>query len=310
MLRVVLSAFQVWAVVVVALSTSWASAAERSISLIPGVDLPGYDYQVLKDTSVDACQAACTEDRLCRAFTFNERADWCFLKAQAGDQQPFADATSGRVEMSPTEEEIAAQREGEIPFPAYDVIATARSFASGLPTTDAPPPNAVYADLVQAGDEALAADNPVAAMLSYRQALAVVDNDPALWLKLANTALDRGETVAGQPEGDNSYDLSGVAVSAAVNAFLQSETVSERAEAMGALARGLELRQMWREAIATYRASLELADNATLQARLDAAVAQHGFRIVSNAVDAGASTPRICAVFSEPLPPGDTDLSS
>ncbi len=47
-----------------------------------------------------------------------------------------------------------------------------------------------------------------------------------------------------------------------------------------------------------------------LQARLDKVVAEHGFRVVSNEVDAEAATPRICAVFSDPLPAGDTDLSA
>ena len=48
----------------------------------------------------------------------------------------------------------------------------------------------------------------------------------------------------------------------------------------------------------------------TLQARLDKAVAEHGFRITDNSVDAEAADPRICVVFSDPLPLGGTDLSS
>src|SRR5690606_27918552 len=106
---------------------------------------------------------------------------------------------------------------------------------------------------------------------------------------------------------NSTYDLASMAVSAALNSYLQADTEHGRAEALGLLARALEGRQMWREAIATYRATLAIADDAGLQARLDKAVAEHGFRVVSHEVDAEAATPRICAVFSEELPsPADT----
>src|SRR4051812_33920594 len=83
-----------------------ASAAERNISLIPGVDLPGFDYQVVKNTTIKACQQACTEDNLCRAFTFNSKSKWCFLKGDSAEQQPFADATSGIVSLDPSPQDL------------------------------------------------------------------------------------------------------------------------------------------------------------------------------------------------------------
>ena len=46
---------------------------------------------------------------------------------------------------------------------------------------------------------------------------------------------------------------------------------------------------MWRESIATYRASLALVDDAELAGAARQVVAQHGFRIVSNSVDAEAA---------------------
>jgi hypothetical protein len=286
------------------------SAADRSATLLPSTDLPGFDYSVLKDSSVNACTKACTDDRLCKAFTFNEKAGWCFLKGEVGPETKFDGATSGRISMAPTAESIAADRQSELPFPAQDLIDSARYFLIGLPKSDPPPPKVSYADLVEAGDAAAAKEDPAGAMVSYRQALAINANDPALWMKLADMALVRADIEAVATDSSGSvYDFATTATYASLNAFLISEDVADRAPQLAALAHGLELRQMWRESIATYRASLALVEDAMLEARLDKVVAEHGFRITSNAVDAEAATPRICAVFSDPLPAASTDLS-
>ncbi len=66
------------------LALSPAHAADRNITLLPGTDLPGFHCPVLKDVDVDACSAACTDDKICCAFTYNEKANWCFLKGDVG----------------------------------------------------------------------------------------------------------------------------------------------------------------------------------------------------------------------------------
>ena len=104
----------------------------------------------------------------------------------------------------------------------------------------------------------------------------MVHNDPALWLKLADVALTRADAEAGKSDSSDAADLAATAVSSAMNAFLLSETVADRARALGTLAHGLERREMWRESIATYRTSVALVDDAGLQKRLDAVVAQLG----------------------------------
>ncbi len=173
-----------------------------------------------------------------------------------------------------------------------------------------PPPGLTYPDFIANGDAAFAAQDWAGAALSYRYALAVNDNDPALWLKLATTSLAKADASAEAGNSSEAYDNGSTGTYAALMAFLQTEDLNERAASLGALAHGLERREMWREAIATYRASIALVDSDVLQARLDTAVAEHGFRVVSNNVDSESATPRICAVFSYPLPIGTTDLSS
>ena len=292
----------------VLLQTPAALAADRTITQLPATDLPGFDYSVIKNIDAEACSAACLDDHVCRAFTFNQKAGWCFLKSGEGPQKPFSAAVSGVVDIVPTPEALAATRQADIPFPAADLLSGARSFADNLSATDPAPEKAVYADLVAAGDDAAANDNAAGAMVSYRQALGITGNDPALWLKLADVALVSADRA--QEQGDGTlYDLAMTASYAALNGFLRSEAVPQRAEALGDLAHSLELREMWREAIATYRASVALVADASLEKRLDKVVAEHGFRMVSNQVDAEAASPRICAVFSDPLP-ANTDLSS
>ncbi|QQR34665.1 alpha-2-macroglobulin family protein [Devosia oryziradicis] len=287
-----------------------AMAADHKITLLEDADLPGFDYSIIRDTDLDSCSAACADDNICRAFTFNPQAKWCFLKGTAGEPTEFAGATSGRISRAPSPAVTDAVRQAELPFPAQGIIDTARSFAAGLPESDAPPPKVTYAGLVESAEEAVAADNFAAAIVAYKQALAINANDRAVWQALAQAALTQAEAVAGQSDGDGGSSLAYLATSAAMNAFLRSTEVQDRADALAALANAMEYREMWREVIASYRLSLELAANDAVEAHLDEVVAQHGFRVTDHVVDADAASPRICAVFSESLPYSTTDLSA
>ncbi len=146
-------------------------------------------------------------------------------------------------------------------------------------------------------------------MVSYRQALATNPNDPALWLKLSKAAASKADAQLKQSADNDVSDQADTATNAAMEAFLKSESVAERGDGLTALAHALELKQQWRESILTYRAALALAPDTKIAQHLDAVVAQHGFRVTSNSVDAEAASPRICVVFSDPLPDPNTDLS-
>lgn len=285
--------------------SAWPTLAQHKVTLLENTDLPGFDYAIERNTTLDACEAACVEDRICRAFTFNSQSNWCFLKGMAGEVSEFDGATSGRVSRSPSPAVTAAVRQAELPFPAQDLVDAANRLADELPQTDAPPPKTTYAGLVRSGHEAIEAGNPAGAIIAYRQALAVNSNDPLVWQALADAALARAAAVA----GDNSYELAQTATSAAMNAFLRSGDVAGRADALRALGNAIEYRQMWREAIATYRLSLSLNEDADVAAHLDEVIAQHGFRVVNHVVDAEGATPRICVVFSAPLP-ADSNMAS
>ena len=293
---------------ILGLGTSLGQAQDQKITVLENTDLPGSDYAVIKDTDLDVCSAACAGDNICRAFTFNSQSNWCFLKGAVGEEAQFNGATSGRVSRAPSPAVIEAVRQAELPFPADSLIEEAKSFATSLPQTDTPPPKAVYADLVAQADEAAAAANRAGAMVAYRQALAINPNDLQVWQALAQTALREAENVAGLPEGDNSYDMAMTASAAAMNSFLRATDPQDRGNALAALANALEFRSMWREAIATYRVALRLAPNDAVAEHLDQVIAENGFRITEHVVDAEAASPRVCAIFSNPL--GSTDLSA
>ncbi|WP_171015697.1 alpha-2-macroglobulin family protein [Devosia sp. FKR38] len=296
------------AALVLGLGLTQVQAADSKVTLLPGTDLPGFDYAVVKDTDLDACSTSCADDKICQAFTFNEKSNWCFLKGAVGEETQFKGATSGKISRVPSAAVIQAERQAELPFPAQDVIDAANQLVNELPQTDAPPPKTTYADLVAAGDEAYGAENHAGAIIAYRQALAINPNDNLVWLSLADALLTRANAVAGQSEGDNSYDLAVTASSAAMNAFLRATEPQDRADALRDLAYSFEYREMWREAIASMRVSLALVDDSELVTHLADVVAQHGFRVSDHVVDAEAASPRICAIFSNPL--GSTDLSA
>ena len=298
-------------VAIVVLANTAAMAAGPSVTLQKDTDLPGFDYQINKGTTLEKCQAACVGDDLCRAFTFNSKTKWCFLKGDVAQPAAFSGATSGTLTLVPSSADLEKTRLGDLPFPAQDLLDSAKYFAGQLPTTNPPPKDLLYTDLVQAGDEGVSQENPSAAALSYRQALAINKNDPAVWLKLAKVMLTQADASYTAQNSSDMYDQGATASYAALMAFIQTQDSDKagRAGAMGALAHALERREMFRESILTYRASLALVDNADLQKRLDDDVAQHGFRITDNSVDAEAADPRICLTFSDPLPLGGTDLS-
>lgn len=199
MLRIVSKA--AWLGLALVLALSSPGAADQKITLLQNTDLPGFDYAIVRNTDLDACTAACADDNICRAFTFNSQSKWCFLKGTVGEEVQFDGAISGRVSRAPSPAVTEAVRQSELPFPAQGLIDAARRFANELPQTDAPPPKVTYAGLVASGNEAMDADNPAGAIVAYRQALAINANDRAVWQSLAQATLARAETVAGQSGG-------------------------------------------------------------------------------------------------------------
>ncbi len=59
------------------------------------------------NVTLKACDAACIGDDLCRAYTYNTKTKWCFLKGDAGTPAPFAARRPAPSRCRPAADEIA-----------------------------------------------------------------------------------------------------------------------------------------------------------------------------------------------------------
>ena len=71
--------------------------ATARVIVTPDSDYPNFDYNTLKGITLDGCKAACLADQKCRAFTFNQKAGWCFMKSDFGALAGVPGSTAGRV---------------------------------------------------------------------------------------------------------------------------------------------------------------------------------------------------------------------
>ena len=69
----------------------------RRVIINQSSDYFGNDYRTLKKIPIKGCVSACLADSQCKAFTYNNRAKWCFLKNKVGELKTFKGATAGRV---------------------------------------------------------------------------------------------------------------------------------------------------------------------------------------------------------------------
>ncbi len=301
MLNVVVAVRRHFIVSIVALGTalagSQALAADARVILSPDADYTGFDLETIKDVDLQACQTACLDSTSCRAFTFNTKANWCFLKSDFGVLAATPGATAGRVvetvELTPT---IEAQRIGELTFLAGNFIDEARELAGSL-RRRYDPANGSYVALRDAGGAAYRAGNYDEAARNFGQALAIADDNPGLWLDFAISNLARN------PENWSERQTAYTNITAAaIDAYLRSEDVDNRAQALSLMGDGFAKREIWKPSYRAYRASLALKEDAIVRAAYEKVIAEHGFRILSHEVDADSATPRICIVFSDRLP--------
>lgn len=271
--------------------------AARRIERLSGVDYFGEDYATLKGVSLEDCESACLKDPRCRAYTFNTKVGWCFLKASQGEPKPFAGAISGQVvEEGEARPGVSAEtRLADLGFlPARERDAAQRLAAS---LKAMPRPQLGFKTLVEQARSAFAAKRFDEARGLIEQAIALAPQDRALWLGLAEVSL----AAAQGGDWEQRDRLRRRASAAAINAYALSARVEARAEALRWIAQTLAARDEWRAAIGANRAALALVDDPDLRALVEQQVAAHGFRLTEHRVDADAASPCICLEFSDPL---------
>ncbi|MDJ1159096.1 alpha-2-macroglobulin [Chelatococcus sp. SYSU_G07232] len=150
----------------------------------------------------------------------------------------------------------------------------------------------------------MARGNARAALASFTAAVLAEPKDAAAWLGYARAAA----AIEPKDYGER-WRLRERATAAAYTAYQRAANRGEEAAALALLGEVYALREIWRPALDAYRASLALADNASVRATYEDLREKHGFRIVDYKVDSDAASPRACFQFSDPLARGKVDFA-
>ncbi|GAB5375200.1 MAG: alpha-2-macroglobulin family protein [Acuticoccus sp.] len=261
------------ALVGVALVLGGPANAERVLDRLPGTDLPGFDYRTLRNVPLAACERACLADSGCAAFTYNERANWCFLKSEAGERTPYRGATSAVVRDIQTAPALAMPDVSFLP-------ANYRREAEDL--------EAKVSQTLRSGQPA----RPV----TLTSATALSDGGATAWLDFAGSLLARQFKTYRER-----HDAERAAAGAAYLALREARTPIEQGAALARLSQVLERESLFRPAITASAESLTLFDNPAEAERLARLRAQHGFRVLDYDVNTEVASPRMCVQFSETL---------
>ncbi|MCY6383507.1 alpha-2-macroglobulin family protein [Hoeflea prorocentri] len=273
----------------------------RRIETVDNADYYGFDLRAEKDVTLDECKSICLSDGDCRAFTFNTKAQWCFLKSDFNRLEPFEGAVAGKVVTGTDGADLGAP--SDLSFLGRGLYTEASQKKSEL--TARRDGETGLAATVAAGRNALAAGDPAFAVDAFGRAIGIDPGDVDLWLNLSHAALNT--LYAGS---QNDYSMQRTASSAALNAYELSRTAPQRAQALDLLAKALEVRQQFRPALEAYKESLALVDSPRVRADFQDLRSRKGFRVVEHTVDADSATARLCVRFSDPLMPTGVDYAS
>ena len=268
------------------------AAEARQIVTTPDSDYFGFDLRAEQNVSLDQCKATCLGDAQCRAFTYNTKAKWCFLKSDFATVKSFSGAVAGKVVTVDGQPDIGAPP--EIPFfPAW-MASEARQYRTNLLATPASEQEGMGA-LTLGAEQDLRARDAKAALAKYARAIRLAPQDARLWLAMARADL------AAQGNGQEMAAYSRDATSSAWNAYQLARTRPLRAEVLAVIAASLDRRELFRPALQAYEASLGLVNSAEVRWQYEDLKARKGFRIIEHTVDADTASPRVCAQFSQEL---------
>jgi tetratricopeptide (TPR) repeat protein len=269
----------------------------RKTITVKDADYFGFDLRTVQNVSLGECEAACIDDNACKAFTYNTKAKWCFLKSDFNKINPFPGAVAGKIVVEASEPDI-----GEAPVPDFlteQQWSDAERYRDNLELAQENEGMGVDALLAIARRDVTGGviDH---ALQTYKGALSIEPDNAAIWLEMANAA----------NRITNNWDINGQGLSAAINAYSSSRTTGIRAEALSVLARALENTQNYRAGINSYKASLKLVDSRQVRKAYEDLKARQGFRVVGNTIDSDSADPRACVQFSEPLVKSGVDYAS
>ena len=264
-------------------------------------DLPGGDIASLLDTTQEACQTACATNDRCEAFTFNQKASACFLKAGPGAPADFVGAISGVAVAPPAGTEARAEmRAADLDFLRPADLEGATAQARGLGALHVTGPYSAAEHLAEAarqeaGGDPLRASDFAGAALVRTDAATDWEGYARLLLKAVPSYPDRGD------------ELSSRALFAAVNGYLRADQPALRHTLLVDMGMALERSDRGRDTVGAYRLAQSLQARDDTAKLLDDAIGKYGFRLTDDDVQADSARPRICVTFSDDLKAAGVD---
>lgn len=269
----------------------------RSVVTVENSDYFGFDLRTVQNVTLEQCKTDCIDDLSCRAFTYNPKAKWCFLKSDFSTLNPFPGAVAGRIVLSDGQADIGAPP--ALAFLPEFLTRNAREFRDALEI--APGYEGQGAESLAAlGRMETASGRTAEALAAFRGALSLAPDDFSLWIETAQAA--------GRAADNAYFTMQGA--SAALNAYKISRSATSRAQALAVFAEMLDKSGHYRVAINAYKESLAVADDPAVRAALAELRARQGFRVVNHTIDSDSASPRACVEFSEPLVKAGADYAS
>jgi alpha-2-macroglobulin len=273
-------------------------AQAEPLTLIPGADYAGGDYRTIKNTDLASCSAVCTGDAQCKAFTFNTKVNWCFLKSEAGVIVPTQVGVAGSVASALS---VATALAPELKMVDSSVVTNGQAFAAEL-KRGTPPENKDAASLAAEIQVKIAALDFMGAVDLSKARITLSDQSYEAYRDLA-LAINAVQTT----DTNLLYTLNQDSLNSAYAAYEHSVTPQQRGEALSILGNALVRNATTRPAIEVYRAAAATFPSPALQAAFEDAKLKYGFRVTDYTVNADASDPTVCVQFSEDLKKGRID---
>ncbi|NKM69799.1 alpha-2-macroglobulin family protein [Rhizobium laguerreae] len=268
-----------------------AADTKRDIQTIKDADFFGFDLRTEQNVSLDQCKTSCIGDKSCKAFTYNPKVKWCFLKSDFKTMNAFPGAIAGKIVETAGQQEQDIGAAPRLTFLSNDLIQQAHDFKDNLTLADDQQGQGVDSLTANARLD-LTANNLADALKSFHGALSITPDDADLWLETSRAAASLGSAES---------STTGQAVVDALNGYELTRTTAKRAEALAVLATALERNANYRPALDAYKASLALVGAKDVQAAYLQLKSTQGFRVTEHTVDADSATPRACVTFSEAL---------
>lgn len=102
----------------------------RTVVTSENSDYFGFDLRTVQDVTLDQCKTDCVDDLSCRAFTYNPKVKWCFLKSDFNQLNHFQGAVAGKIVRADAAADIGAPP--AMAFISDYMMSDARSFRNSL----------------------------------------------------------------------------------------------------------------------------------------------------------------------------------